>query len=130
VRGKTKAEVKDRLDELHKEIKAGMRTPPTYTVAQCVKDWLDSIERDPHTMAALHSQAKKWIYPKIGSTKLKDFSATDADRFFIGRNVVELIDLPTGQPGHPSRPMTQDQAAKVLKTGLCSERCFRPDTPG
>ena len=34
----------------------------------------------------------------------------------IGRNVVELIDLPAGQPGHPSRAMTQDQAAKVLKT--------------
>jgi hypothetical protein len=81
VRGTTKAEVKDRLDELHEEIKAGIRTPPTYTVAQCVKDWLESIERDPHAMATLHSQAKKWIYPKIGSTKLKDFSATDADRF-------------------------------------------------
>ena len=34
----------------------------------------------------------------------------------IGRNVVELIDLPAGQPGHPSRAMTEDQAAKVLKT--------------
>jgi hypothetical protein len=98
-------------------------------------------------MATFHSQAKKWIYPKIGATKLRDFTATDADRFFkqlckvlskrsllmikstlrrsirraqvhnlIGRNVVELVDLPTGQPGHPSRAMTQDQAAKVLKT--------------
>jgi integrase len=98
-------------------------------------------------MATFHSQANKWIYPKIGSTKLKDFTATDADRFFkqlgkvlskrslsmikstlrrsirraqvhnlIRRNVVELVDLPTGQPGHPSRAMTQDQAAKVLKT--------------
>ena len=34
----------------------------------------------------------------------------------IGRNVVELIDLPAGQPGHPSRAMTQEQAAQVLKT--------------
>ena len=34
----------------------------------------------------------------------------------IARNVVELIDLPAGQPGHPSRAMTQDQAATVLKT--------------
>ncbi len=147
VRGKTKTDVKNKLDELHEEIKAGIRTPPTYTVEQCVKDWLDSIERDPHTMATLRSQAKKWIYPKIGSTKLKDLKATDADRFFrelgkvlskrslmmikstlrrsirraqvhdlISRNVVELIDLPPGQPGHPSRAMTLDQAAKVLKT--------------
>jgi integrase len=147
VRGKTKAEVKGKLDEVHDEINAGIRTPATYTIEQCVKDWLDSIERDPHTMATFQSQAKKWIYPKTGSTKLKDFAATDADRFFkelgevlskrslmmikstfrrairraqvhglIGRNVVELIDLPAGRPGHPSRAMTEVQAAKVLKT--------------
>ena len=95
----------------------------------------------------LTGQARKWIYPRIGATKLKDFSATDAVKFFqqiapflskrtlvmikstlrrsirraqvhdlIGRNVIELIDLPAGKPGRPSRAMTQDQAAKVLKT--------------
>ena len=147
VRGRTKAEAKDNLDKLRDEINAGIRTPATYTIEQCVKDWLDSIERDDHTLATWRSQAKKWIYPKIGNTKLKDFTATDADKFFrdlagslgnrsltmikstlrrsirraqihnlIGRNVVELIDLPTGQPGHPSRAMTQEQAASVLKT--------------
>ena len=147
VRGKTKAEVKDKLDKAHDEINAGIRTPVTYTIEQCVKDWLDTIERDEHTLATWRGQAKKWIYPKIGATKLKDFNATDADRFFkelgkvlskrtlmmikstlrrsirraqlhdlIGRNVVELVDLPAGQPGHPSRAMTEAQAAKVLKT--------------
>jgi integrase len=115
-------------------------------VAQCVKDRLDSIDRDPHTMETLTGQAKNWIYPRIGATKLRDFTATDADNFFkelgqvlskrtlvmikstlrrsirraqihnlIGRNVVELIDLPNGQPGRPSRAMTQAQASKVLK---------------
>jgi integrase len=147
VRGKTKAEVKDKLDKAHNEINAGIRTPVTYTVEQCVKDWLDTIERDEHTLATWRGQATKWIYPKIGATKLKDFTATDADRFFkelgrilskrtlmmikstlrrsirraqlhdlIARNVVELVDLPAGQPGHPSRAMTEVQAAKVLKT--------------
>src|SRR5580692_8738265 len=82
VRGKTKAEVKDSLDKLHAEINAGIRTPATYTIEQCVKDWLDSIERDQHTLATWHSQAKKWIYPKIGSTKLRDFTAADAEKFF------------------------------------------------
>ncbi|MFI5270401.1 MAG: hypothetical protein ACHQ7M_23735, partial [Chloroflexota bacterium] len=98
-------------------------------------------------MATITGQAKNWIYPKIGPTKLKDFTATDTERFFdglatslskrslvmikstlrrsirraqvhnlIGKNVIELIDLPTGQPGHPSRAMTEAQAAKVLKT--------------
>jgi len=146
VRGKTKAEVKDNLDKVHAEINAGIRTPATYTIEQCVKDWLYSIERDDHTLATWRSQAKKWIYPKIGPTKLKDFQAADAEKFFeelakslgkrsltmikstlrrsirraqvhnlIGRNVVELIDLPAGQPGHPSRAMTQEQAGRVLK---------------
>jgi integrase len=146
VRGKTKTEVKDKLDELHEEIRAGIETPATYTVRQCVADWLDSLERDPHTMATYRGQAEKWIYPKIGRTKLKDFKAADADRFFrdvakvlskaslvkikstlvrsirraqkydlIGRNVAELVDLPQGQPGHPSRAMTEEQAGKVLE---------------
>jgi integrase len=146
VRGRTKTEVKNKLDELRQEINAGVRTPATYTVELCVKDWLESIERDPHTMETLTGQARNWIYPKIGATKLRDFTATDADNFFrelgqklskrtlvmikstlrrsirraqvhnlIGRNVVELIDLPSGQPGRPSRAMTQAQASKVLK---------------
>ena len=91
VRGKTKAEVKDKLDKAHDEINAGIRTPVNYTIEQCVKDWLDTIERDKHTLATWRGQAKKWIYPKIGATKLKDFNATDADRFFK-----EL-----GKLGHP-----------------------------
>ena len=145
VRGKTKQEVKDKLDVLHDEIKAGIWTPATYTVKQCVMDWLDSLELDPHTMATYRGQAEKWIYPKIGAAKLADFKATDADRFFrdvakvlskaslvkikgtlvrsirraqkhdlIARNVAELVDLPQGRPGHPSRAMTEEQATKVL----------------
>ena len=80
--GRTKTEVKGKLDELREEINSGVRTPVNYTVELCVEDWLDSIERDPHTMETLTGQAKNWIYPKIGTTKLRDFTATDADRFF------------------------------------------------
>jgi integrase len=146
VRGKTKQEVKDKLGKLHEEISAGVHTPATYTVGQCVADWLDSLELDPSTLATYRGQAGKWIYPKIGATKLKDFTATDADRFFrdiadalgksslkeikstlrrsirraqkhdlIGRNVAELVDLPQGKPGRPSRAMTEEQASKVLR---------------
>ena len=144
--GRTKTEVREKLDELREEINAGVRTPVNYTIELCVKDWLDSIERDPHTMETIVGQAKNWIYPKIGATKLRDFTATDADNFFkelgqvlskrtlvmikstlrrsirraqvhnlIARNVVELIDLPSGQPGRPSRAMTQAQASRVLR---------------
>jgi integrase len=147
VRGKTRTEVKEKLDKLREEINSGVRPLATYTVEMCVKDWLDSIERDPHTMETLTGQAKNWIYPKMGARKLRDLTATEADNFFkelgqvlskrtlvmikstlrrsirraqvhnlIGRNVVELIDLPSGQPGRPSRAMTLAQASKVLKT--------------
>lgn len=81
VTGKTKAAVKDKLDDLKDEIKAGIRTPATYTVGQCVSDWLDSLTLDPGTVASYRSQAEKWIYPKIGRAKLKTFTATDAERF-------------------------------------------------
>ena len=38
-----------------------------------------------------------------------------AQRFdLIGRNVAELVDLPQGRPGRPSRAMTEAQASKVL----------------
>jgi hypothetical protein len=50
VRGATTTEVKEKLDELHDEIKAGIRTPATYTVEQCVRDWLDSLTLDPGTV--------------------------------------------------------------------------------
>jgi hypothetical protein len=36
----------------------------------------------------------------------------------IGRNVVELIDLPSGKPGRPSRAMTQAQAAQAITQPL------------
>ena len=146
VRGKTKAAVRDKLRELHEEISSGIRTPAAYTVEQCVRDWLDTLTLDPGTIASYRGQAEKWIYPKIGATKLKDLKVPDADRFFteagqalgkrslmmikstlrrsirraqkhdlIGRNVAELADLPEGQPGRPSRAMTEDQAAAVLQ---------------
>lgn len=33
----------------------------------------------------------------------------------IGRNVAELIDLPPGRPGRPSRAVTEEQASRVLQ---------------
>lgn len=59
VRAKTGTEVKSKLDDLREEIKAGIRTPATYNIEQCVKDWFDSVEFDEHTMDALTGQAKR-----------------------------------------------------------------------
>lgn len=137
---------KDRLQEVRDEIKVGVRTSPTYTIEDCVKDWLASLERDPHTMETITGQAQKWIYPRIGPKKLRRFKVDDADKFFreiapflsqrllvmikstlrrsirraqardlIGRNVIDLIDLPPGRPGRSSRAMTEEEAGAVLK---------------
>jgi integrase len=155
VRGRTKTEVKDKLKKLHEEISAGIRTTATYTIRECVSDWLDELAFDPHTMATYRGQAEKWIYPKIGGAKLKEFKVADAERFFreiaevlskrslmmvkstlrrsirraqkhglIGKNVAELVDLPEGQPGRPSRAMTEEQAGKVLATAKGSGNAY------
>src|SRR5260370_18325779 len=62
-RGKTKQEVKDKLDKLHDEIKAGIYTPPTYTVKQCITDWLAPPALDPHTTAPERLHAAERDYP-------------------------------------------------------------------
>src|ERR1700721_1020616 len=66
VRGKTKAAVKAKLEALHAEIKAGIHTPATYTVEQCVRDWLDSLTLAPETIRGYRGRAEKGIYPKSG----------------------------------------------------------------
>ncbi len=82
---------------MREEINAGVRTPVNYTVELCVKDWLDSIERDPHTTETIVGQTSNWIYPKIGATKLRDFTATEADNFFkelgqvLGKRTLVMI---------------------------------------
>lgn len=40
VSGQTKAEVRDKLKELHSELDAGVRTSHGYTVEKAVADWL------------------------------------------------------------------------------------------
>lgn len=147
VTGRTKADVRAKLDKLKDEINAGIRIPATYTVEQCVRDWIDSLTFDVDTIASYRGQAQKWIYPRLGARKLRDLKATEVERFLndlgkvlgkrslmmikstlsrsirraqvhdlIRRNVAELASLPEGQPGRPSRAMTQEHAALVLAT--------------
>ena len=41
VRGRTKAEVREKLQALHRELEAGLRVSATSTVASCIRGWLD-----------------------------------------------------------------------------------------
>ena len=47
-------------------------------------------------METIVGQAKNWIYPKIGATKLRAFTATDADNFFRELGQVLLHAMQTG----------------------------------
>jgi len=51
-------------------------------------------------MKTLTGQAKNWIYPKIGATKLRDFTATDADNFF--KELGQVLSA-QGRRGHDIR---------------------------
>jgi integrase len=51
---------------------------------------------------------------KIKSTLIR--SIRRAQKYdLIGRNVAELVDLPKGRPGRPSRTMSEEQAGKALR---------------
>ena len=43
VRGRTKTEVTDKLHDRHTELAAGVRRTINYTVEQCLKDWLETL---------------------------------------------------------------------------------------
>jgi len=47
-------------------------------------------------MGTIVGQAKNWTYPKIGATKLRDFTATNADNFFRELGQVLLHSMQQG----------------------------------
>ncbi len=72
-------------------------------------------------MATYRGQAEKWIYPKIGATKLKDFKVADADRFF--RELAKVLskrslvdDQEHAPPIHPPRPEARTHRQKRRRT--------------
>ena len=61
VRGRTKTEVKDKLRTKHLELAAGVRAPARYTVEQCLKDWLETLNTQAEHRDGLpdHGQAPR-----------------------------------------------------------------------
>lgn len=61
---------------MHDEIKACITTPATYTIEQCVYDWLGSLATlEEGTVENYQGQAETGIYPMIGQARLKEFTA-------------------------------------------------------
>jgi hypothetical protein len=68
VRGRTKTEVRDKLQALHRELDLGVHTSATYTVAACIQDWLahgltssqpSTVDNYTHLASHLNWQARR-----------------------------------------------------------------------
>ena len=76
--GKTKAEVKDRLKELHSELDAGVRTVQGYTVEKAVGDWLaEGLPGRTAKTVEVNRDALRPLIAVIGTILLKDLTVQD-----------------------------------------------------
>jgi hypothetical protein len=76
VRGKTKAEVRDKLQALHRELDVGVRTSATYTVAACVQDWLAQGLADKQASTVEnYTRLASHVISALGAVKLKNLTA-------------------------------------------------------
>ena len=73
VRGRSKTEVKDKLQALHEELRDGLHTSATYTVRPAVNDWLaDGLDgRAPKTVST-YREVLDPLVALIGSAKLRE----------------------------------------------------------
>lgn len=82
VGGRTKQEVKDKLEELHADLTVGISTPDNrYTVGQAVEDWLrDGLEGRSEATVRLNRDVLKAVVDRIGRKVLRELTAQDVRR--------------------------------------------------
>jgi hypothetical protein len=73
VSGKTKAEVRDKLKELHKELDVGLRPRRGYTVRDALADWLDrGVDGlSERTVTLYRGTIVKALNEELGAVRLK-----------------------------------------------------------
>jgi integrase len=76
VRGRTKAEVRVKLQALHRELDAGVHTSATYTVAACLQDWLAQglMDKQPSTVEN-YTRLAGHLTSALGAVRLKNLTA-------------------------------------------------------
>ena len=84
VRGRTKTEVKDKLRTKHQELAAGIRTPANYTVEQCLKDWLETLNTQAESTVTGYRIMVRHLVELIGTVKLVELKVRDVD-FALGK---------------------------------------------
>jgi hypothetical protein len=83
VRGRTKTEVKEKLRTRHQELTAGIRTTAHYTVEQCLKDWLESLNTQAESTVTGYRIMAGHLTGLIGKTKLADLNVREV-QFALG----------------------------------------------
>jgi hypothetical protein len=78
VSGKIRAEVKDKLRDLHAELDAGLRTQHGYTVARTVADWLtEGLPGRTKKTVDVNKDALGPLLASIGYIPLQDLTTRD-----------------------------------------------------
>ncbi len=78
VSGRTKTEVKDKLQALHDELREGIRSSPTYTVQTAVYDWLaHGLPGRSAKTISTNREALAALTALIGAAKLRELTAAD-----------------------------------------------------
>jgi integrase len=82
VGGRTKQEVKDKLEDLHADLSAGISAPNgRYTVGQAIDDWLrDGLQGRAEKTVTLNRGALKPFLDRIGNKVLRELTAQDVRR--------------------------------------------------
>ena len=112
VSGKTKQEVKDKLKALHKDLARPVRSSRDYTLRLAVEDWLGEgmTGRSAQTVEKYRNVLRP-VLREIGDKALAD-----------------LVDTPQGRAGRPSKALSLEQAAALLRVS-CQKRTVR-EFPG
>jgi integrase len=86
-KGRTKAQVKDKLREVVEDLEAGVTAAEGYTVQAAISDFLDQgmKGKSPETISNYRSLADHHLIPHLGAAKLKKLTADDLDRWMDGR---------------------------------------------
>jgi integrase len=81
VGGRTRQDVKDKLEELHADLNAGVHPPDgRYTVGQAIEDWLrDGLQGSDKTVT-LNRDVLKAVVDRIGRTPLRELTAQNVRR--------------------------------------------------
>ena len=78
VSGRTKTEVKDKLQDLHDELREGIRSSPKYTVQNAVDDWLAyGLQGRSAKTISTNREVLPPLTALIGAAKLRELTAAD-----------------------------------------------------